>query len=208
MYRRLTAAAVLAVVCGAPGAGAQIGTVDFDAFEIAGGVASHDLPIGGGDLEDGPDIVGQVYFPLPEIARYIGRPRFFVGGNLNTSGDTSFGGFGLSWRWDVLPESLSRKIYIQGDFGYTLHTGEISIPDAMPGDPPDVVAELNFLNENTIEFGSRDLFRSAFAVGWRLNERIALEGFIEHLSHGQIIGGPENDALNNAGGRIAFQFGR
>ena len=57
-----------------------------------------------------------------------------------------------------------------------------------------------------IEFGSNVFFRSEFAHGYRFTGEWASAFVFEHFSHGQILGGPENEGSNNVGLRVARRF--
>src|SRR5262245_23506574 len=74
------------------------------ANEIHVGVMQHNICVTNcknADKEDGPDIEFQVSFDSPEFLDWAFSPQPYVLASVNTAGDTSFGGVGLEWRWDV-----------------------------------------------------------------------------------------------------------
>ena len=66
-----------------------------DEFKIGG--LAHDVTFGGRHVESGADVNIEMLFTPPDILRFIGSPRPHIGGDINTSGNTSQGYFGLTW---------------------------------------------------------------------------------------------------------------
>ena len=153
--------------------------------------------------EDGVNLQAEIVFQTPSFLKwkYLFSPEPFIVGSVNTSGDTNFGGFGLSW--DV---QLGRKDRweFETNFAYIIHDGEIDIPfpDEL-GNP----ANQEFDDENIL-FGSRDLFRTTFAFNRHINDRWGVSFVYEHLSHGQILGSGRNQGSDSLGGRIYYRFGK
>ena len=125
----------------------------------------------------------------------------YVGGSLNLGGKTSYAGAGLLWRYD-----FQNHYYADLGFGLVGHDGAVRTPDPLTGANVVEVSEFRRRKFTEIEFGSRILFRTQFAIGYRFNETWAGEMTFEHLSHGQILGGPENEGSNNVGFRVAKRF--
>lgn len=177
------------------------------AQEVRFGRSAHDLDfVGGGQAsEQGPNLVAD--FLLPQVdwdwLKWVGRPTVYVGGSVNLSDDTSFIGFGLAWRKYLFKD----KFYGESNFGYVVHNGTIEVPALSPTNTDAQNIALIEQNLEEIEFGSRDLFRSAIVMGYQIRPRWAVEAFFEHLSHGQIIGNGSNEGLNNLGARLAYRFG-
>lgn len=153
--------------------------------------------------EGGVNIQGEVLFHTPKLLRwkYLFSPEPYIVGSVNTAGDTSFGGFGLSWDWRL---GKRNKWEFETGLGYVVHNGAIDIPfPGVPGSPEN----LEF-SENNILFGSRDLFRTTFLINRHLGERWGVQFVYEHLSHGQILGQGRNQGSDSLGGRIYYRFGK
>ena len=151
---------------------------------LAGGVLAHDRGAFSSNEEDGAAINLEMQFVEPgwDWWRYVGSPRPRIGGNINTSGDTSFGYAGLYWDYYLFDE-----FFIAGGVGGAVHNGEI---DEAPGEK---------------ELGSRVLFHLAAEVGWRFADRHALSIYADHLSNANLA--DENEGLDNVGVRYHFFFG-
>ena len=141
-------------------------------------------------LLDSPDWLSWAWSPMP-----------YVGGSYNLGGKTSHGGAGLLWRYD-----FQNRYYTDLGFGLVAHDGAVRTPDPLTGVDVVEVSEFRRRKFTEIEFGSRILFRTQIAMGYRFNENWAGEITFEHLSHGQVLGGPENEGSNNVGFRVAKRF--
>jgi len=148
------------------------------------------------DKEDGPNIQAELVFASPGVLRYVASPRPYVIGSWNTQADTSYGGFGLVWNFDI-----ADKWSVEPSLGYVVHTGATKRPFAS-GSPQ--AAEFA---ANNVLLGSRDLFRTAIALDRRIGERWGVQLIFEHMSHGQVIGDGRNQGLDNAGIRLFWEFG-
>lgn len=161
------------------------------------GVMIHDINPGGGESkESGVNFTAEVVFAKPDFFRYILSPRPYVHYSLNSTGDTDFWGLGLTWDKD-----LYQRFYGEFSGGVANHDGVNELPPD-PGDPNRIR-----LNDQRIIFGSRWLFRAAFAAGVHVTDRIDAALVYEHLSHGQVFGSGKNESLDTAGIRIAYKFG-
>ncbi len=183
------------------------------ADEIRIGVMAHgvDVPLSdvNGGKEDGVSITGEYIFDTPNWPRWTLGARPYIYGSVNLAGNTSHGGAGLNWR-----RSLGGRFYAEIGGGFSVHNGTIRI------DFPSSAALLALTTEerialitplyarrdNEIEFGSRVQFRAQGAVGYNLNDQWSAEFAYEHLSNGQILGGPQNDGLDSLGIRLARKF--
>jgi len=101
----------------------------------------------------------------------------------------------LRWKYFFAPEP-----FILG----FVHDGTIDIP--FPGMPGNLENEI--VSEDNILFGSRDLFRTTFAINRHINERVGVSFVYEHLSHGQILGSGRNQGSDSLGGRVYYRFGK
>jgi lipid A 3-O-deacylase len=167
--------------------------------EVHVGVMQHNICVincKNADKEDGPNVEFQVSFDSPEFLDWALSPQPYVVASVNTAGDTSFGGFGLEWRWDV-----SEHWAVEPGVGYVVHNGEIENPH--PSGSPEAAA---FAAEH-VQFGSRDLFRTSLGVTYDFDGPWEAEVLYEHLSHGQILGSGRNQGIDNIGIRIGYQFG-
>lgn len=167
--------------------------------QIHVGVMQHNICVincKNADKEDGPNIEFQVSFDSPDFLNWAGSPQPYLMASVNTAGDTSFGGFGLEWRWQ-----FADKWALEPGIGYVIHDGEIENPYA--NGTPEAAA---FAAEH-VQYGSRDLFRTS--IGLTRDFEGPWEGqlFYEHLSHGQILGTGRNQGVDQIGLRFGYQFG-
>lgn len=179
------------------------------------GFIKHDVDIpglgGAREKESSEAIALEFLFDSPEMLERVWAPKpyVYVSGNLGES--TSHAGAGLAWRkgfWDYY--------YGEFAFGLSVHDGEERVdnpadaatdrPDLMGQDLLDEIQRRFDRKNDTIEFGSTALFRVQFAIGYEWTDNWATEVVYEHLSNGRIIGGPENEGLDNVGLRIAYRY--
>jgi lipid A 3-O-deacylase len=189
--RRL--AAFLALALAAATASAEL------VEEVRLGVMQHNvclLDCDNGNKEQGPDINGEIVFAPPDFFEVIGSPRPYVVASANLGGDTSFGGAGLNWNWD-----FADGWAFEPGLGYVIHDGKLSFPFPQ-GDPRN-----DAISESKVFLGSRDLFRTSFAINRDLGEKWGVQVMYEHLSHGQILGKGRNQGIDNAGVRVIYHLG-
>ena len=168
--------------------------------EVHVGVMQHNICVldcKNADKEDGPNVEVQVSFDSPDFLHWAGSPQPYIMASVNTAGDTSFGGFGLEWRWD-----FAEGWAIEPGVGYVIHDGTTENP--YPGGSQ---ANVDFSKDHLL-LGSEDLFRTS--IGLTRDFEGPWEGqlFFEHLSHGQIIGSGHNQGIDQIGIRIGYQLGR
>lgn len=186
------------------------------AGEVRIGVFKHDVEIAGlggvREKEASEAIELEYRFDSPDIFEAIWSPKPYVYASGNLSGNTNHAGAGLAWQ-----KGFTENFYGEFTFGLAVHDGEERVPDPIDSEADlgegatdeEIRAEIarRFeLKDNTIEFGSRALFRSQLAVGYQLNDKWSTELVYEHLSNGEIIGGPENEGLDNVGLRLAYKY--
>ena len=203
----LWAAMVVASMAGTPAAYAG---------EFRLGVFNHDVEIAGIGGSKGKEAGAAIALDLrvesPTIFEAIWSPKPYVYVSGNLDGNTSHAGAGLAWQKGFLD-------YWYGEFAFGIsgHNGEERVANpadaqadlGADADPADVEAEISrrFARKNqTIEFGSTLLFRMQLAVGYDWTDSVATELVYEHLSNGTLIGGPENEGLDNIGLRVAFKY--
>lgn len=165
---------------------------------IYGGALYHDVTLAdskSGGAEQPPNIELEVQLESPRVFRYILDPSVYFVGSVNTRGDTSFGGFGLNWKF-----YFTKKWAFEPGIGYVVHDGALDFPFPR-GDPRNTE-----FGENNILFGSRDLFRITTGVTRDFGPHWSGQLLYEHLSHGQIIGRGRNQGLDSIGLRLAYRF--
>jgi lipid A 3-O-deacylase len=178
-----------------PALAAQAGPVE----EVRFGVTEHNVCIANCDnanKEDGPNINGEIVFASPDLLNILWSPRPYVMASVNTAGDTSFGGAGLHWNWD-----FADGWSLEPGVGYVIHDGELTFPFPQ-GDPRN-----DPVSEETVFFGSRDLFRTSLALNRDLGDKWGAQVMYEHLSHGQILGSGRNQGIDNVGVRVIYRLG-
>ena len=185
--------------------------------EERAGIGAHDLRVLSDQTvkEDSGVINGEIIFEEPEFLKWALSPQPYIGGQLNLGGGTSYGGAGLLWR-----QNFGKKFYGDFSFGVVIHDGtlEADLPtidindfesvEAFLADPQAqaILNERSFRLLNTLEYGSRILLREQLTLGYRLDEKWALEGYFEHVSHGNIWTDGPNDGSDSAGFRINRKF--
>lgn len=112
------------------------------------------------------------------------RPRVFIGGTVaGHSEDTSmvFGGFA----WDA---KVTEKLFVEAGFGGMIHNGN-----------------LRDYTESGPYLGCRALFREYAAVGYDVTENWRVLAQLEHSSHANLCGRP-NNGITRAGIQIGYKF--
>jgi lipid A 3-O-deacylase len=169
--------------------------------EIRLGVVHHNIRTDHGELadpkEDGPNVEAELVFSTPDFLKWAGTPRPYAMASYNTAGNTSFGGVGVYWRIE-----LGENWAFEPGFGYVIHDGELDIPDTFAPDSPEATA---FEAQHQL-LGSRDLFRTSFALEREVGSHFAWQIYYEHLSHGQILDTGRNQGLDEAGIRVIFRL--
>ena len=185
--------------------------------EVRAGIGAHDIRVIGNLPVRESSIVlnGEILFKEPEFLKWALSPKPYIGGQLNLGRGTSYGGAGLVWR-----QNFGKRFY--GDFavGLVVHDGtlQLDLPTVDLSDfesieeiraDPMVQAVLNeriFLIDNNIEYGSRVLIREQLTLGYRMNKNWAVEGYFEHVSHGNFWTDSDNDGSDSAGFRVNRKF--
>ena len=171
----------------APGAAkAQVPFVD----EFKVGVLAHDVGFLTHHVETGADVNIEALFTPADLLRIIGSPRPHLGADINTSGNTSDGYFGLTW--GVRPLQLlwgwDDRVFLNGSLGGAIHDGYID-----SGAPPGRKL-----------LGSRILFRESAELGYQLTPIISVSALLDHISN---AGSSRfNQSINDVGGRIGYRF--
>lgn len=145
---------------------------------------------------EGENVEIDIVSSSPDFLNIIGSPRPYLMASVATEGDgVNFGGVGVYWRWE-----FADGWAFEPGFGYVVHDGEIDNPHA-PGTPEAAAFEA----DNQL-LGSRDLFRTSFALEREFGERLAVQLYWEHMSHGQVLDAGRNQGLDYVGMRFLYRF--
>jgi lipid A 3-O-deacylase len=145
---------------------------------------------------EGANIELEIVSSSPDLLNFIGSPRPYLFGSVATDEDgVNFGGVGLIWRWE-----FADGWAFEPGFGYIIHDGETDNP--FPDGSPEAIA---FEADNQL-LGSRDLFRSSFALEREFGDRAAMQLYWEHMSHGQALDQGRNQGLDYVGLRFLYRF--
>jgi lipid A 3-O-deacylase len=166
-------------------AAAQVKLVD----ELKIGGMAHDVSFLGTHVERGADLNLEILFPSPELLRYIGSPRPHIGGDINTSGNTSYGYFGLTWGIMLIQNLFGNGggVFLNGSFGGAVHNGYTD--NAPPG------------RKN---LGSPILFHGGLELGYQVTPVVSVSAILDHISNANLAS--HNAGITNAGARIGFRF--
>lgn len=157
--------------------------------EIKIGGLAHDVGFLGHHVESGADVNIEMLFTPPDILRAIGSPRPHIGADINTSGNTSDGYFGLTWGIMLIQNMFGAGdgIFVNGSLGGAVHDGFI---DSAPPDRK--------------RLGSRILFRESAELGYQFNPTVNVSAFLEHISNANL--GEHNAGITSAGARLGLKF--
>lgn len=156
------------------------------AQEVFAGVYAHevDTPFTLHTGESGADIAAGYRFGRLKALRLIGSPAPYVIASVNTAGDTSFAGAGLSWTIGKGP------VYVRPAVGLVAHDGP----------------SLRVVGGRHTELGSRVLFEPEIALGYRLDERLSLEASWMHISQGRVFNSKQNPGIDMIGARLNLRL--
>jgi lipid A 3-O-deacylase len=145
---------------------------------------------------EGANIELEFVSSSPDFLNIIGSPRpYFFGSIATEGGGVNFGGVGVVWRWE-----FADGWAFEPGFGYIVHDGELDNPFA-EGSPDGIAFEA----DNQL-LGSRDLFRSTFALEREFGDHAAMQMYWQHMSHGQILDSGRNQGLDYVGLRFLYRF--
>ena len=103
--------------------------------------------------------------------------------SVNTRGDTSFVGGGVSWKIGKGP------VYLRPGVGLVIHDGPDNRVDA---------------TGTHTELGSRVLFEPELALGARLSPRWGIEASWVHISHARLFNSQQNPGIDMMGLRLTY----
>lgn len=111
---------------------------------------------------------------------FLLTPRLHAGVMANTSGNTSYGYAGLTWRADLIA-----GFFTELEFGGAVNNFK---------DAPD-----------RINMGCNLTFRESAGLGYRLSEHFDVLASIEHASHADLCD-EANDGVTEIGVRLGYRF--
>ena len=136
--------------------------------------------------EGGVDIELGYRFAPQEALDFLGKPQPYVLASLNSQGDTSFAGAGLSWKLGDGP------VFVRPGIGVVVHDG----PD-LKFDP---------VTFQRYDLGSRVLFEPEIAVGTQVSDRLAVEASWVHISQGRLFNWKQNPGIDMMGVRLTYRI--
>ncbi|MBS0298017.1 MAG: acyloxyacyl hydrolase [Proteobacteria bacterium] len=168
--------------------GLTLAAAPAQAGDLLVGAMAHDIhAIGAGGTEGGVDVALGWRSERVEALRWLWRPRVLGTVVANTAGDTNYAQAGLVWRFDV-----GKRLYFEPGAG-------VAVTDGIDSPVPH--------GGRKLDLGSRVLFSPQGAIGWRLNDRAAVEASYTHLSHAYLAGN-RNPGLDDLGLRLVWKLGR
>lgn len=156
------------------------------AQEVFGGVYVHavDTPFSLDTGEQGLDLqAGYRFAPINSLSA-IGSPAPYVIASLNTAGDTSYVGGGLSWRLGKGP------VYLRPGIGLVVNNA-----------PRNRVDPATLIRTDP---GSPVLFEPELALGTRLSPRLGIEASWVHISHARLFNRQQNPGIDMWGVRMTY----
>lgn len=153
-------------------------SVPAHADELWAGLYDHDATFADEKFESGSDIkAGWIGAPIDALSA-IGRPAPHVLLSGALEGGTDYAAAGLSW-------TFGKTLYFRPGIGLSVNNG-----------PKRAVS-----NGRRVDIGSRITFEPEAAVGWRLNDRLAIEASWVHLSHATLLS-KQNRGIDSLGVRL------
>ena len=155
------------------------------ADEVFGGVYAHavETPLTFETNEGGVDV--ELGYRFAPIEGALDIEPYLIG-SLNTGGDTSFAGVGISRKFDLGP------VYLRPGVGLVVHDG--------PAERVDPETRVR------TDLGSRVLFEPEIALGTNLSGKVSLEASWVHISHAQIFNSQQNPGIDMMGVRVNYAF--
>ena len=158
------------------------------AGDVFGGIYAHgvDTPFTFDTGEGGADVQAGYRFEPIEGLDSLGGPQPYVFASVNTSGDTSFAGIGVSWKAEI------GRFYLRPGVGLVLHDAPSLRVDPVTGMRTDL--------------GSRVLFEPELAVGIDLSERWSAEASWVHISNARLFNAEQNPGIDMMGLRLNYKM--
>lgn len=158
------------------------------AQDVFAGLYAHgvDTPLTLYTGEGGADLALGIRFAPIEALDFLGAPAPYLIGSLNSRGDTSFAGAGLSWQIGEGP------FFVRPAVGLIVHDG--------PANRVDPV------RRRRTDLGSRVLFEPELGIGYRLDERLAVEASWMHISQARLFDRDQNPGIDMMGVRLNWRL--
>ena len=155
------------------------------AQEVFAGVFAHGVntPFTLHTGEGGADVEIGYRFGRLEALRVIGKPAPYLIASLNTRGDASFAGGGLSWKLGKGP------VYVRPGLGLVVQDGPRLRIDA---------------SGRRTDLGSPVLFEPEIALGTRLTDTLGIEAAWVHVSHARLFNSQQNPGIDMMGVRLVL----
>ncbi|ACT60070.1 acyloxyacyl hydrolase [Hirschia baltica] len=144
--------------------------------------------------EPGVNISAEVRFSQLDILGNTWSPHPYAMVSANTKGSTSYIAAGFEWDFE-----FAKGWHFQPGLGYAIHSGELDSEG-------DTAAQRAVFESTHLLLGSRDLFRTSFALSKDINEQWGVQLIYDHLSHGQMLGNGRNQGLDDVGLRVTRTF--
>ena len=160
------------------------------AQEVYFGGSAHavDLPTSLDTDEGGADVqFGYRSAPLESFER-VGKPSAYIHGQVSLNGDTSVISAGLSWNIKA-----TDKIYVRRGIGMGVHNDKLDDVRVVDGERVQY------------DLGSRIVFEPELAVGYRIDDRFAVEASWVHVSHATIFN-EQNPGMDFIGARVVMKL--
>lgn len=162
-----------------------VAAVPAAAQEVFAGVYVHavDTPFTLPTGEGGADLEVGYRFARQDALGLIGKPAPYLVASVNSGGDTSFAGGGLSWKIG------HGQFYVRPAVGLVVHDG----PRLRVG-----------ANGRRTDLGSPVLFEPEIALGTRLSDKLSVEASWVHISHARLFNRHQNPGIDMMGARLVL----
>ena len=156
------------------------------AQEVYGGVFAHGVntPFTIDTGERGVNLQAGIRF---EEIDALGDAQPYVFGSVNLSGNTSFIGGGVGWKFD-----LGDDVYVRPGMGMIVHDG------------PERRINREIIRRT--DLGSRVLLAPEIAVGVKLDDRWSVEASWIHMSHAGLFDDEQNPGIDTIGVRVNWRM--
>jgi hypothetical protein len=162
------------------------------------------IGLGAAGREGGVDLHLGLRSDRIEALSAIGAPQAHAFLSLNSEGTSNFIAAGLNWPIDLGAEG---GFYLRPGLGLAYTDGETGLPPVNePGISQAEIERRLVLYNTRIDFGSQVLFEPELALGYWVNDRVAVELAYTHLSNGQIFAQGKNQGLDDFGVRLNVKF--
>ncbi|WP_394730568.1 acyloxyacyl hydrolase [Altererythrobacter sp. GH1-8] len=137
------------------------------------------------DVADQGGVAMQLGYRFDPIETVLDIEPYLIA-SINTVGDASFAGIGISRRFDLGP------VYLRPGVGFVIQdqSGE----------------QLDPITQDRIDLGSQVLFEPEIALGTDLSEQVSLEASWSHISHARLFNSEQNPGVDLIGIRLNLKL--